>query len=203
MTQFDEFHEQLRARLAPWFECELRLARTLFCHYELLAKWNRRLNLTRDIEMRRAIERHYAECVWFWHMRPVTGNSVVDVGSGAGFPGVVIAAMSPGVSVKLVESHGRKSVFLREATRELANVEVLAERAESIDGHFDVLVSRAVAWKDLMKLVPGLSGELGLLVGEQDGAGIRESGAFHWREPIRLPWGERRIALWGHVPRGT
>ncbi len=203
MTDFEEFRAELARQLGPSIDSGAPFVEALFSHYELLVRWNRHLNLTRDVEMRRAVERHYAECAWFWLHRQMPCESVVDVGSGAGFPGIVIAALSPDIPVSLIESHSRKAVFLKEATRGAPNVEVLCARAGDIGSRFDVLVSRAVSWKELRRLVPMLSRQVGLLISEDDCNEVRKTGGIEWNEPLKLPWGDRRVAVWGSVPRGT
>jgi 16S rRNA (guanine527-N7)-methyltransferase len=117
-------------------------------HYTLLCRWNKVLNLTRVEAVEDAVERHYCESLRVAEYLPAR-CSVVDVGSGAGFPGLVVAIARPDCSVTLVESHQRKAVFLKEAARRLGNVRVLAVRAESVQERFDWLVSRAVSYEDL------------------------------------------------------
>src|SRR5438045_9661512 len=98
--------------------------------------------------MDEAVTRHYAESVWVGQQLPQIA-SAVDVGSGAGFPGIPVSIMRPEIQVTLVESHQRKAVFLGEATRDLPNVDVLSQRIESVSEHFDVLLARAVSWHDI------------------------------------------------------
>lgn len=84
------------------------------------------------------------------------GARVADIGSGAGFPGIVLAVVRPDVSMTLVESMERRTEWLREVADTLAldNVEVRTARAEDLHGHatFDIVTARAVA--ALKKLVP-------------------------------------------------
>jgi 16S rRNA G527 N7-methylase RsmG len=106
----------------------------------------------------------------------------VDVGSGAGFPGIPLAILRPEDSVTLIESHKRKGVFLSEAVRNLMNVKVVTDRAENLEDRFDWLVSRAVSLGDVLKL--NLAKNLAILVGADD------AGTFQNSE--LLPWGDRR-----------
>jgi 16S rRNA (guanine527-N7)-methyltransferase len=122
-------------------------AATLEAHYHLLCRWNKVLNLTRVDSLHHAVERHYCESLFL--ASRLTPGAVADVGSGAGFPGLVVAVARPDCDVALIESHRRKAVFLREASRSLPNVRVLAHRAEEVLGRFDWLVSRAVSYDDL------------------------------------------------------
>jgi hypothetical protein len=135
---------------------------------------------------------------------PGGGDSatLVDVGSGAGFPGVPIAVLHPSWQVTLVESNQRKSVFLREASRHLENISVLPERAEVVKTDFDWVVSRAVNPEDLLANVPRLGRNVGLLLGEVNYLALRKFTSIAWSEPVRLPWGDRRLCVFG-VSRGT
>jgi len=181
-------------------------------HYELLQRWNRKINLTSIPSGPEAVIRHYCESLFFAANLPVTEKPrIADLGSGAGFPGVPMAILRPGWTIALIESHQRKAVFLREASRGLGNVVVLANRAGDVEGSFDWLVSRAVDAKDVLENTPRLAPRVGLMVGEDDWEAMKSNEAIAWGEPIRLPWGDRRFCVYGvsrdvprpHVPRGT
>jgi 16S rRNA (guanine527-N7)-methyltransferase len=141
-------------------------AAALEAHYELLCRWNKVLNLTRIERREEAVERHYRESL-FLAARLEPGR-IVDIGSGAGFPGLVVAIARPDCAVTLVESHQRKAVFLREASRKLSIVQVLAKRAEAVQTRFDCLISRAVSYSDLSGAVGRLSDRLALLTGAEE-----------------------------------
>ena len=163
-------------------------------HYELLERWNRVLNLTSIRNLDDAVVRHYCECLFFASLLPEEGR-ILDLGSGAGFPGIPIAILRKGCEVSLLESHKRKAVFLREATRELPNVGVLAQRAEDLSGEWDILVSRAVNPMDVLNHVPGLSRRVGMLVGDDFQRPPFQQ--IQWDEPTKLPWGDNRWAVFG------
>src|SRR2546423_8657954 len=118
-------------------------------HFDLLQRWNKVLNLTSVHGMEEIIERHYCESLFLAKHLPPGTLRVADIGSGAGFPGLPVAVLRPDCNVTLIESHQRKSVFLREASRDFPNVNVIAKRAESIDARFDWAVSRAVKYSDI------------------------------------------------------
>ncbi len=187
------FAELLRSKLGG--VCELTAAQIerLHQHYELLAKWNQVLNLTAVRNMEEAVERHYCESVFLACHLPDVPITVADLGSGAGFPGIPVAVVRPWASVALIESHQRKAVFLREASRDLSNVRVIARRAESVGESFDWVVSRAVKYGDIAGTLKSLGQRAEILTGEEARAG--ELSGFAWQEPIRLPWGNRRF-LW-------
>jgi 16S rRNA (guanine(527)-N(7))-methyltransferase RsmG len=175
----------VRQHLAGLVELSESQSARLNAHYDLLLQWNSRMNLTTVTELHEAAVRHYCESIFL--ALHVTGGSMVDVGSGAGFPGIPVAIMLAGSEVHLVESHQRKAVFLREATRDLANVKVHAARAETLKGSFDWLISRAVAAKSLVPLK--LARSLAVLCGEDDAGVLRPD------RVIPLPWGEKRVLV--------
>jgi len=172
-------------------------------HYELLQRWNRKINLTSIPSGPEAVIRHYCESLFFAVNLPVTENANVgDLGSGAGFPGIPIAILRPQWAVGLIESHQRKAVFLREATRSLSNVRVWPTRAENVEDTFEWLVSRAVDPKEVLINIPRLAHKIGLMLGEDDWEGCKTNPTIAWAEPIRLPWGDHRLCAYG-VSRGT
>jgi 16S rRNA (guanine527-N7)-methyltransferase len=156
-------------------------------HYHLLLKWNSSMNLTTVTGLEEAAVRHYAESLFLGLQ--ISGKSVIDVGSGPGFPGIPIAILHPEWEVTLVESHKRKAVFLREAARGLSNVRIVVDRAEAVRGQFDWVVSRAVDPNSVLKL--RLASQFGILVGIEDAQAIANCGV------IPLPWGRSRVVVLG------
>jgi 16S rRNA (guanine527-N7)-methyltransferase len=170
-------------------------------HLALLERWNKSLNLTRIRDRAEAIERHYNESLLLARHLPSGFGSlrIADIGSGAGFPGLPIAVVRPDCSVTLIESHQRKAVFLREASRGLPNVTVKAIRAEDCKETFDWTVSRAVSYADLGKFLAGLAGHTALLTGAEEPP---PSLGFDWDPPIGLPDSTQRFLRLG-VSRET
>lgn len=106
---------------APEFGLELE-ADTLdrFCaHYELLVQWNRTVNLTRITDPVEAARRHFLESAFLSRVLDGVPSRIVDVGSGAGFPGVPVACLIPKARVTLVEPLAKRAVFLKEVVRRL------------------------------------------------------------------------------------
>lgn len=167
-------------------------------HWELLQTWNKKLNLTTIQDLGSAVERHYAESLFLASHLPSGPLQVADVGSGPGFPGFPVAVVRPDCTVSLIESHQRKAVFLREASRKLANVRVLAKRAEEVTATFDVMISRAVSYQDLGFSLSRLASCALLLSGQE---APPESLGYIWDPPISLPWGERRFLRVGRLSR--
>ena len=120
---------------------------TLERYLDLLEKWNRVYNLTAIRERSRMVTHHLLDSLAV--LPHVRGPRVLDVGSGAGLPGIPIAIAGPALQVTLLESNHKKSAFLTQAVAELslANVQVVTERVESWQpaARFDTIVSRAFA----------------------------------------------------------
>jgi 16S rRNA (guanine527-N7)-methyltransferase len=169
-------------------------------HYELLRRWNKTINLTSINELEATVERHYGESIFLGFHLPPKPVNIGDIGSGAGFPGIPVAILRPDCTVTLIESHQRKSVFLREATRKLPNVQVLSKRAEDVTERFDVAISRAVSYQDLEGSLDKLASFAILLSG---GEAPPDSLGFVWDAPIALPWGNQRFLRVGRVSRET
>ena len=174
-------------------------------HYELLERWNRSLNLTAIRTLEQTVVRHYAESIFLAvQVRRLGPNcSVADIGSGAGFPGFPVAVVLPHWHVTLIESHQRKAVFLRESTRGLDNISVVAKRFEAVPGTFDVALSRAVRWSDIEKPLPSRAKHVALLAARADVPQITSSLDFTWDAPVSPPWDCETVALIGEVSRGT
>lgn len=189
------FPDLLRQCLTGIVELSPQQIGLLQQHYELLLRWNKSLNLTRVAGLEDAVERHYAESLFLAARLPSGPLRIADVGSGAGFPGVPVAVLRPDCKVALIESHQRKAVFLRESTRELTNVEVVARRAEEVAIGFDLVISRAVSYEDLRKPLR-LAPEAYLLTGrDEPPAKI----GFVSSEVIPLPWGKQRFLRIGRI----
>ena len=119
----------------------------LECYYSLLERWNARINLVSAASLADCWGRHFNDSAQLLPLAGPDCQSWLDLGSGGGFPGLVIAILAPALRVTLVESDARKAVFLREAAR-VCNVEVsvLAERIGDVAPQdADVISARALA----------------------------------------------------------
>ncbi|HYH43641.1 MAG TPA: 16S rRNA (guanine(527)-N(7))-methyltransferase RsmG [Burkholderiales bacterium] len=117
----------------------------LVAYLALVEKWNSVYNLTAVRDPRQMLAHHLLDSL---AVSPhVTGTSLVDVGSGAGLPGIPLALARPDTAVTLVDSSHKKSAFLKQVAIELAleNVEVVCARIESWEAprRYDVVISRA------------------------------------------------------------
>ena len=184
------FRELLSAEFSPYGTLSSSQLDALERHYRMLVHWNQKLNLTRIRNVEEAVRLHYCEALFLGLRLPPGRLRIVDVGSGAGFPGIPVAILRSESNVDLVESHQRKAVFLREATRGLSNVRVLACRAEDCQNGYDWMISRAIRAGELFKrpLAPNFA----ILSGDsQEIPGARIE---------RTPWGENRALF--HVKHG-
>lgn len=117
----------------------------------LLLKWQKTLNLVGPNTLDEAWERHFVDSAQLEPLIPAGARTLFDLGSGAGFPGLVLAMMRPELSVHLVESDERKATFLRTVSRETDTpVIVHMERVEALPAspRPDVVTARALAELD-------------------------------------------------------
>ena len=186
------FAELLRAEFLPYGELTGQQLGQLENHYDLLVRWNKRMNLTRIEKLEDAVRYHYAESLWLGSKISSGVKSVIDVGSGPGFPGIPVAILRPELQVTLLESNQRKAGFLREATIDLPNVHVQCSRLQDLPAgtQFDLVIARAVTPTEV--LAANLSTYWMLLVSASDVPPGSES--------TKSPWGDERVLA---VPRGT
>lgn len=122
-------------------------------YYELLIDWNRRMNLTAITEPREVIIKHFLDSLLpQQHLSLPNSARIIDVGTGAGFPGIPIKLMRPDVQVTLLDSLQKRTVFLGELCDALGiDCEIIHGRAEEFSHasqhreRYDVAYSRAVA----------------------------------------------------------
>ena len=163
----------------------------LVAYVDLLEKWNRAYNLTAIRDRREIVDRHLIESL---SIAPfLSGDSRVDVGTGAGLPGIPLAIIEPSVHYVLLDSNGKKTRFLSEVKRALAlsNINVETTRVESWRPglHFDAVVTRAFA--DLgttLERVDHLMGPQGMLFAMKT-----ESAS---KEVAEMPPNTEHVASW-------
>ena len=160
------FRELLLRRVSSFCDLNTNQLEQLEQHYELMLRWNKVINLTRIGDAEEVVDRHYAESLFLGSNLPLAPLRIADVGSGAGFPGFPVAVLRPDCTVTLIESHKRKAVFLKEASRSMSNVSVESRRAEEVTENFDWIISRAVSFKDLERFAADLAPHAALLCNE-------------------------------------
>ncbi|MBN2414814.1 16S rRNA (guanine(527)-N(7))-methyltransferase RsmG [bacterium] len=148
MRQEILLHDQLQAAGLPAGPDVIAL---FSAFHDLLVSWNQKMNLVSPADMERLVPRHFLECAGLAITVPMSDRAkVLDLGSGAGFPGIPLKIVRPDLEMVLVESRRKRALFLQEAVQVLGlrEVEIAAMRAEDLAAPhpgFDVVVSRAVA----------------------------------------------------------
>jgi len=173
-------------------------------YIDLIMRWNDRTNLTAIREVNAIIDRHLVECISCAHALPHEIPTLLDFGSGAGFPGIPIALCRPEIAVTLAESQGKKAAFLQEAARVLGlAVRVHAGRAEDMKTLFDCVAMRAVDRMQAAIIVASMlvrpGGWLAILTTDADLAKVQAASGseFDWPEPISLPGSNQRMLALG------
>lgn len=139
----------------------------LIAYLHLLQKWNKTYNLTAITDFEKMISYHLLDSL---SVSPyVTGDNIVDVGSGAGLPGIPLAIYFPEKKFTLIDSVGKKTRFITHTLRELGltNVQVIHGRAEEYQTKhcFDTMIARAVTSVDeLIKIARHLLNKNGILL---------------------------------------
>ena len=113
------------------------LSERLSAYYELLARWNRKINLTSIENLDEAIDRLLLEPLAAARALPASATLLMDVGSGGGSPAIPFKLAAPRLKLTMVEAKARKSAFLREATRHLKLTDTVVENAR-----FEELLAR-------------------------------------------------------------
>ena len=135
------------ASLKKWFpeRCDDQKIDLMYRHWQLMLKWNARTNLTAIRKDSEALLKHYADSVVMVDILPRDG-SVLDVGSGGGFPGIPLAIIRPDLTWRLLEPRQKRVSFLKATIARLGlkNITVIAARSdESPTSISDLAVTRA------------------------------------------------------------
>lgn len=147
----EQLFEQTLAKegveLTPKMKEQLQL------YFELLVEKNKVMNLTGITDKKGVYWKHFYDSATLLFHQDLAGKTLCDVGSGAGFPGIVLAILEPTLKVTIVDSLNKRILFLKELTQALGlkNVTCLSARAEELANdrtyreQFDVVTARAVA----------------------------------------------------------
>jgi 16S rRNA (guanine527-N7)-methyltransferase len=183
---------------------DAELARRFEAYLGLLLRWNARVNLTAIRDGEGILSRHFVESIACARALPAGIGSLLDLGSGGGFPGIPIALCRPEIAVTLAESQGKKAAFLQEAVRVLGlPTKVHSRRAELLEIQFDCVALRAVdrmeeAVSAASRLV-ALRGWLAPMTTRGDLEKLRDAAGdgFDWQDPVKMPGGDDRILALG------
>lgn len=180
------------------------LAAQFGAYCTLLLRWNARTNLTAIRDEDGILRRHFVESIACARALPAGITTLLDFGSGAGFPGLPIALCRREFAVTLAESQNKKAAFLQEVTRCLeVRARVHAGRAEMLGETFDCVILRAVdrmsaAVRSAAELL-GASGRLAVLTTLAASEELRSAAGpnIAWSVPTSLSPGTDRILLLG------
>ncbi|TAM81395.1 MAG: 16S rRNA (guanine(527)-N(7))-methyltransferase RsmG [Acidobacteria bacterium] len=199
----------VRGWLAP-FDISLsdEMIDKLLIYLDLLLKWNQKMNLTAIEVPEVCVTRHFGESFFILKATQPSGR-LLDIGSGAGFPGLAIRLIAPSLDIALLEPTARKRAFLKEVARAcgMDRVGVFDSRLEKFmqtpkQQPFDIITVRAVGGTaSLVRKATVLlrnGGSFCLWAGGQQIHQIRDSNPdLHWRNPIPIPLSHDRFILAG------
>jgi 16S rRNA (guanine527-N7)-methyltransferase len=213
--------QRLSELLAPFLSAPLSDAQLsqLAAYLEILHRWNARMNLTAIHDPEQVVIRHFGESLFaaqvlFPMRHEPCAMCLLDIGSGAGFPGLPIKIWCPELPVTLIESQHRKATFLKEVIRalDLHDVSVSSTRAEEFvslepgaRSPKPVVTLRAV--ENFDRILPvaarlAAHGRLALLIGAaQVPAAQKLLPTFAWSDPLPIPLSQSRIVLIGEESR--
>lgn len=175
-------------------------------YVELLARWNAKINLTAIRDREEMVVRHFGESLLLARDKRLDGR-LLDIGSGAGFPGLPLKIACPTIEVTLLEPVGKKRAFLLEVVRVCAfsRVAVRRDRLEAFEppeGGFETITARAVGnLGELVEAVKPLlseSGKLCLWLSRRQALDLRTAKPdFKWLREISDPGTFERVILTG------
>ena len=176
----------------------------LSTYLDLLLRWNARINLTAVREPDSIVTRHFGESLFAARQLEPVGLDLIDLGSGAGFPGLPLKIYAPALRLVLIESQNKKAAFLNEVARalKLNDVEVFCGRAEDFPDRAQLVTLRAVerfqAILPVARRLLSPDGRLAVLIGASQVEPARAALAdLSWSSPVALPGSSQRVLLVG------
>jgi len=174
-------------------------------YLDLLLKWNAKISLTAMRDPEEIVQRHFGESFFAAeHAEVAEASTLIDVGSGAGFPGLAMAILASQTQITLIESQQKKVAFLREVVRalQLRNISVYAGRAEESKLKSQIVTMRAVEkFETALPIAASLmepEGKLALLIGASQAEIARRSPLnLVWLDALSIPKSRERILLIG------
>ncbi|MDE3179574.1 MAG: 16S rRNA (guanine(527)-N(7))-methyltransferase RsmG [Acidobacteriota bacterium] len=206
-------HAKLKELLAPFgVELDEQRLEQVSTYLRVLMRWNERINLTAVRNEQEVVTRHFGESLFLARIISLYGR-LLDIGSGAGFPGLALKVAFPELNVTLLEPVSKKRAFLKEVAREcgFVNVDARPERLEDFvptEHRFESVTMRAVG--DVTNLVTlGLSaladsGRLALWLSRNQAVELLGSYSdVIWEAPVNIPGSRERVILIGSGVRRT
>lgn len=203
--------EFIRGCLRPYiWPISDELAASVSTYSEILYRWNERISLTSVSSFEELLRFHFGEAFFAQRLVPIGHGRLADVGSGAGFPGLVIKLASPGLATTLLEPNAKKAVFLAEVARSLslAGVKIVRRTFQEYlgDGRgFDFVTCRALGGTPkLLKWAHSTLSENGKVVlwtSEVKAQEVLKNSGWNWFSPVHVPGSKQRSIVWGEVIR--
>lgn len=174
-------------------------------YIDILLKWNERINLTAVRDPEEMVTRHFGESFFAAGiLQPYSPTSLIDLGSGAGFPGIPLAMLMPETKVTLIESNQKKSTFLKEVifALKLTNVSVFSVRGEDYQQKAAMVTMRAVErFEQALPIALNLvdqEGRVALMIGASQAEQARGLiKGVEWQDATAVPGGHSRVLLVG------
>ena len=210
---------RIAALLRPFADVSDELANRLRIYLDLLLRWNARINLTAIRDPEQIVTRHFGESLFAacilcdaGALKAGAGGAptLLDIGSGAGFPGIPIKLVAPEVHITLIESQNKKATFLRQVIRtlDLKGIDVCSERAETWKHPAQIVTLRAVEkFEQTLSLAATLvapTGTLCLLIGREQvpSAEAVLAPCWYFRKAVAMPSSRERVVLVGLLANG-
>jgi len=192
--------------LQPFIELDEKRLRFISTHIDLLLKWNARINLTAIRDPNEIVQRHFGESLFAgkYLLEQKRPQTAIDLGSGAGFPGIPFAMLATDVQVTLIESQQKKATFLKELIHAvgLNSVKVFSDRAENYPDIADLVMLRAVEKFDqalpMAIRLTKAGGRIALMIGSGQVESAKKIAAeVVWESPVGVPCSLSRDLLVG------
>lgn len=199
--------DHIRQLLAPYIadrELSGEVPARILTYIDTLQRWNSRTNLTALRDPEQIVLRHFGESLFaaVQLLSPETSATHIDIGSGAGFPGLAMNLVRPGLQTTLVESQNKKVTFLREIIRalKLTGVDVVHGRAEQLGRTAELVTFRAVEkFEAILPIASSLTlveGRVAALIGSAQLDTAKRLLPGTWEELLVPESQERVLAVW-------
>lgn len=180
-------------------------------YLDLLLRWNAKISLTAVRDREDIVRRHFGESLFAGEQLHLEdASSLIDFGSGAGFPGLPIKILCPHLEVTLIESQHKKATFIGEVIRtlKLEQSSVYAGRAEQFKYKSQIVTMRAVEnFEAALPVAVSLvepDGRLALLIGARQVEVVRGTlPNFRWLDPSAIPESRERVVLMGLASKSS